>query len=162
MRARGSVACDGGADLLQQLAVGLQTVPFEIAQDEVELGRRRCAAHLVEVDESLAVARGLRRQRDVGQRVDDLGGQVQGIDQDVLGLAGVGGHALDGHDRLVRRERLVDDLAELGAVQRVGDVGLQVVRQIGVDAAADLLVRREADPDRAVGEVRVAAAGGGP
>ena len=69
---------------------------------------------------------------------------------------------LDGDDRLVRRERLVDDLAQLGAVQRVGDVGLQVVRQIGVDAAPDLLIRREADPHRPVGEVGMVPAGGRP
>ena len=86
---------------------------------------------------------------------DDLGGQMEGVDQDVLSLTRMSRHALDGHRGLVRRECLVDDLAELGAVQCVGDVGPQITRQIGVHAAADLLVRRETDPDRAVGEVRV-------
>ena len=120
----------GGADLLEQLAVGAQAVQLEVAQDEVEIGRGRGAAHLVEVDEPLAAVGGLGRQGDVRQRVDDLGGQVQGVDQLVLGLARMDRHALDVDVRLVGREGLVDDLAELGAVQRVGDVGLQVSRQV--------------------------------
>ena len=126
-----------------------QTVLLEVAQDEVQLGRGRGAAHLVEMDEALAAVGGLGRQRDLRQRVDDLGREVQRVDQLVLGPAGMDRDALDGDHRLVGREGLVDDLAQLGAVQRVGDGGVQVLRQVGVDAAADLLVRREADPHRA-------------
>ena len=117
---------DRGADLLQQLAVGAQPVQLEVAQDEMQLGRRRGAAHLVEVDEALAAVGGLGRQRDLRQGVDDLGRQVQRVDQLVLGLAGVDRDALDRDHRLVGREGLVDDLAQLGAVQRVGDGGAQV------------------------------------
>ena len=162
MRARGSVACTRSADLLDQLAVRAQAVELEVAQDEVEIGRGGGAAHLVDVDEPLAAGRRFRRQRDVRQRVDDLGGQVQGVDQLVLRLTRMDRDALHVHVRLVRGERLVDDLAQLRAVQRVRDVGLEVRWQIAIDAAADLLVRREADPDRPVRNVRVLQAGAWP
>ena len=90
-----------------------------------------------------------------GQRVHDRGGQVRGVDQLVLGPAGVDRHALDGDFGRVGREGLVDDLAQVRAVQRVGEVGLEIARQVGMHAAADLLVGREADADRAVRQVRV-------
>ena len=146
----------GGADLLDQLAMGAQAVALEVAQDEVKLGLRRGPAHLVEMDEALAAVGGLGSQRDVRQRHDDLGGQVQRVDQLVLRVAGVGRDALNGHGRLVCRERLKDHLALLGAVQRIRRLGLQVARQVGVDAATDLLIGGEGDANRAVGEVGVA------
>ncbi|MEZ5865542.1 MAG: hypothetical protein R3D25_16290 [Geminicoccaceae bacterium] len=64
-------------------------------------------------------------------------------------------NTLDLHHRTIRREGLVDDLAPLGTVQRVGDNGAQIRGQVGMDAAADLLVRREAEPHRPVRDVRV-------
>ena len=88
-------------------------VPLEVAQDEVQLGGGGGAAHLVEVDEALAAGRGLGRERDLRQRVHDLGRQVQRVDQLVLGLARMDRDALDVHVRLVGREGLVDDLAQL-------------------------------------------------
>jgi hypothetical protein len=83
------------------------------------------------------------------------GVRVACVHELVLGLAGVGGDALDAHHGLVGRERLVDDLADLPAVERVGDVGLEVLRHVGVHAAAYLLVRSEADADGAVRDVGV-------
>jgi hypothetical protein len=128
---------------------------LEIAQDEMEIGDGRRAAHLVHVDEPLAASRGLRRQGDVRQRGDDLRGQVKRVDQRVLRLARMDRDAFHAHVRLVRGERLVDDLTELGAVQRVRDVGLQVAREIRVNASANLLIRRERDPDRSMGQLRM-------
>ncbi len=84
-----------GADLLDQIALRLQPVALEVAQDEVQFGCRGRAAHLVDVDEPLASGGGLRRQRHLRQRVDDLGRQVQGVDQLVLGVAGVDRDALN-------------------------------------------------------------------
>ncbi len=143
------------ADLLDQRATVAQALPLEVAEDEVEIGRGRRAAHLVHVDEPLAAGRRLRRQRDMRQGVDDLGGQVQRVDQLVLGMARMDGDALHVHRRLVGRERLVDDLAPLGAVQRIREPGVQVLRQIGMDAAADLFIRREGDANRTVGQFRM-------
>ena len=162
IRARGSVAWSGGADLFDQLAARAQAVELEVAQDEVEIGRGGGAAHLVDVDEPLATGGRFRRQRDVRQRVDDLGRQVQGVDQLVLRLAWMDRDPLHVDVGLVRGERLVDDLAQLRAVQRVRDVGLQVRWQIAMDATADLLVRREADPDRPVRQCQDSAAGAWP
>ena len=98
-------ALDGGARLggrhraaatwQHQLAVGLQPVQLEVAQDEVQLGLGRAAAHLVDVDEAVAAVGRLGRAPGLRQRVDDLGGQMDGIDQLVLGRAGVDGDAAD-------------------------------------------------------------------
>ena len=143
---------DGGADLLDQRPLALHLSHLEVAQDEVQLGRRRRAAHGVEVDEPLAAFGRLRRQRHLGHGIDDLGRQVQRVDQLVLGPAGVDRHTLDTDDGPVGRERLVDQFAAMRAVERVAELGPQVVRQIGVDAVADLLVGRKADADGAVGD----------
>ncbi len=115
-----------GADLLDQRSLRLQSVQLKIAQDEMKLGFGCRAAHLVEMDEALATFGRLRREGDLGQRVDDLGGQVQRVDQLVLGLAGMDGDAGDRHRGLVGREGLVDDLALFGPVQRVGEVCIEI------------------------------------
>ena len=78
---------DGVADLLQQLAVSAQSLALEIAQDEVQLGLGGVAVHHVEVDEALAAVGRLRRQRHMRQRHHDLRGEVQSVDQHILGLA---------------------------------------------------------------------------
>ena len=145
----------GGADLLDAASpLGAQAIELEVAQDELEVGRGRGAAHLVDVDEAFAI-RSVVSGVSVtcGSVLDDLGRQVQRVDQLALGLSWMDRDALDVHVRLVRRERLVDDLAELGAIERIGDVSLQVLAQIAMDAAADLFVRREADPDRPVRKI---------
>ena len=71
-----------------------------------------------------------------------------------LAQPGMDRDALDVDLGAVGREGLVDDLAQVRAVERVGEVGLQVGRQVGMHAAADLLVGREADADRAVRQIR--------
>ena len=68
----------------------------------------------------------VRSARHVRQRVHDLGAEMQRIHQRVLRVARMDRDALDVHLGLVRRERLVDDLAELGAVERVREFSLQV------------------------------------
>ena len=80
---------------------------------------------------------------------------MQRIDELALGITGVGGDALDAHRRLVGGEGLIDDLAQVGAVERVGKRRAQVGRQILVDAAPDLFVGREGDTQLAVGQLRV-------
>ena len=94
-------------------------------------------------------------QRRLRQRLHDPGGQVQRVDELVLGGAGMDRHALDAHRRLVGGEALVHDLALLPAVEGVGDLGAQVARKVGVHAPADLLVGGEGDADRAVGDAGI-------
>ncbi len=67
------------------------------------------------------------------------------------------------HGGFVGGEGLVDDLAFVGAVQRVGEVDAERrAGKIGMDAAADFFVRREADADGAVGDVGGFAASSAP
>ena len=70
---------------------------------------------------------------------------MERIDQLVLGRAGVNGDALDAYGGAVGREGLIDDLAQLAAIEGVGKIGGQILGQVGMDAATDLFVGREAD-----------------
>ena len=67
-----------------------------------------------------------------------------------LGEARMGADALDGDGGAVGGERLVLDGAGALAVHGVAEVGAELLQIDLVDAAADLLVRREQDLDRAV------------
>ena len=120
-----------------------------------ELGGGGGAGQLVDVEEALAAGGGLGGEGGLGEGVDDLRGEVEGVDELALGHAGVDRDALDADDGLVGGEALEDDLAALGAVEGVGDVGREVAREVGVDAAADLLVGGEGDADRAVRDLGV-------
>ena len=144
---------NGRAHLLDERSALAEALAFEIAQDEMEIGRCGTATHLVNVDEPLPPRGCLRRERHVGQRLNDLGGQMKGVDQFPLGLAGMDRDALHVHVGLIGRKRLVDDLAPLGPVQRVPNIGLQVACQPGVDAAPDFFIRGKSNSDRAVREV---------
>ena len=61
----------------------------------------------------------------------------------------------DRHRRQVGGERLAVDLAGAAAVERVGDVGAELLQVDVIDAVADLLVAGEADADRAVRNLRM-------
>ena len=71
-----------------------------------------------------------------------------------LGKARMGADALDGDGGAVGGEGLVFDVAGGLAVDRVGEVGTELLQVGLVDAAADLLVGREQDLDGAVLHVR--------
>ena len=58
--------------------------------------------------------------RSAGQRGDDLARQPRGVDEHVLGPAGMRVDAGDRQHHLLGGERLVLQLAEVGAVERVG------------------------------------------
>ncbi len=83
------------------------------------------------------------------QRGDDLGRQPRGVDERVLGPARVRVDAGDRQHDLLGGERLVLQLAEVGAVERVGADGAEGLDVEQRRALADLLVGREADPQRA-------------
>ena len=85
------------------------------------------AADLVGVDEALAPGGGLGRERVGGERGEDAGGKPRGVDELPVAKPGWMSTPCDGHGHLDRAERLVLELAELGAVERVGAVGAEAL-----------------------------------
>ena len=134
----------------QHLSVFRQTIVVEVAQDVAEFGLGRVARHLVQVDETLPALRGLRRSGMFRQRGVELGGQCAGIDQIVIGRAGMDRDAAERHHGHVRREGLAGYLAGVAAIQRVGPARIQILRRQVVHAPADFLVRRKAEADAPV------------
>ncbi len=103
------------------------------------------------------VASGRLRREAVGrQAADEVGGDLDGVDHPSLGIAGMGVEALEGHRHRVGAEALDLELAARLAVHRVGAVGAELRDVEVLRAATDLLVGGEADPDRAVRDLRVA------
>ena len=89
------------------------------------------------------------------QAIDDGGCDLDRVLHLALGKAGMGADAFDGDGGAVGRKRLVLDIAGGFAIHRVGEVGAELFQIDLVDAAADLLVGREQDLDRAVLDLRV-------
>ena len=101
------------------------------------------------MDESGASLGGLRPHLR-GQRGEDVAERVDRVDHHALGRAGMRAHAAERDRREPRAPRLVVDLAERVAVDRVGIRRAERRDVEAVHARADLLVRRERDLDRAV------------
>ena len=98
---------------------------------------------------------GFRRAGVLWQAIDDGGGDLDRVLHLALGKAGMGADAFDGDGGAVGRKRLVLDIPRGFAVHRVGEIGAELFQVDLVDAAADLLVGREQDLDRAVLDLRV-------
>ena len=124
-----------------------------VADDEVDDGLLGAAGDLRGMDEALALLGRLRRERVPRQARDQVGGELDRVDELSLGRAGMGRAAADRHGHLRRVERLGLDLAQLGAVERVGVAGAEALDVEVVSSARDLLVDREADADRRVLEL---------
>ena len=145
-RARGSVATTSSAVRRSSATCSASALVVEVAHDRPD--RRLPGRRLdrVDVDEALALGRRLRRQPVLRQRGQHAPGQPRGVDE----LAGrEAGMDLDAVDRQVGRrcgERLVGELARLGAVERVRAGGAEPLDVEQLRALADLLVGREADP----------------
>jgi hypothetical protein len=107
------------------------------------------------VDEALALLGALRRELP-RERGDEVRGEADRVDEDVLRVAGVHGAPPEPHARLERRERLVLDLARGAAVERVRDLRPERLEVDVVDAVTDLLVRGEHDAHRAARDLGVA------
>ena len=65
------------------------------------------------------------------------------------------GDTLNGDLDAVRRERLVLDMARRFAVHRIAELCAQLLQIDLVNAAADLLIRREEQLDRPVPDIRI-------
>ena len=138
-----------------------ESIQLKIAQNELDRRRAGVAVHGIGVNKAGLTRRGGRGALILGQEVDNLGCQVQGVDQLVLGAARVDRDASHLDDRFVGGEGFVDQLAHFAAVKRIGKISLQQ-RQIDVaDARANLLIRCKTDTHFAVRQFRVGQQMGG-
>ena len=87
---------------------------------------------------------------------DEVGGELDRVHELPLRRAGMRRAAADRDVDLGGVERLRLDLAELGAVERVGVLRPEPLEVEVLGAACDLLVDGEADADRRVRELRIA------
>src|SRR5262249_61922693 len=100
----------------------------------------------VGVDEALAPRRRLRSQRVGRQRGHDPGRQPQCVDELAGGVTRVHVDSVNGEGHLDRAERLVLELADLRAVDRVRAQGAEPLYVEQRSSHADLLVWSERDP----------------
>src|SRR5919197_1296114 len=86
------------------------------------------------VDETFAPLRRFRRALIARQTLEQARAELDRVDHLSLRRAGVDAQALDADAHLRRGERLVVDPADLGAVERVGEVRTERVEVEVVDA----------------------------
>ena len=134
-------------DALEQGFFFLQAFVGEIAHDEADRGFLQRAGDADRMQKTLLALGGLRRAGVFRQPVDDGGGDLDGVLHLALGEAGMGADALDGDGGAVGRKRLVLDIPGGLAVDRVGEIGAELLQVDLVDAAADLFIGREQDLD---------------
>ena len=126
-----------------------------VAHDQLDHRLLGAAGDPRRMDEALALLGRLRRERVAWERGDEVGGELDRVDELPLRGAGVRRAAADRDVDLRRVERLGLDLAGRGAVERVGELGAEALEVEVVGAAGDLLVDREADANRRVRLARI-------
>ena len=142
---------------LQQRHVSVELIVVEVTDDRHDPGTSGRAGQLVRMDEALAAGGGLGGETVGGKRRHDPSGEPERVDELARGLSRVHVDPLDGDRHLDGAERLVLELADLRAVDRVGAERAEPLDVEQGGALADLLIGRERDL-----QARVAAARGAP
>ncbi|MND60955.1 hypothetical protein D3C80_521980 [compost metagenome] len=106
------------------------------------------------MDETVA-ALGRFRRHVLRQFCDDVAGDADGVFHLAIGKAGMDRDALDQDVGAIGREGLVLDRARRLAVQRITEIGAELLQVYLGDAAGDFLVGREEDADRAMLDVGI-------
>ena len=129
----------------------LELLRVEVARDEAQLGLGGRAGDPRRMDEPLASLGRLGRAVVLRQPLDDAArASLIAFTIFPFDVPGMDAVPFDPDPHLGGGERLVVDAADLGAVERVREVGAELLDVEVVDAAADLLVDGEADADRRV------------
>ena len=126
-----------------------------VADDELDRRLLGTGGDLRRVDEALALLRRLGRAAVARQLGDEIGCELRRVHELPLRGARVGRTAPDRDRHLGGVEGLRLDLSQLGAVERVRELGSVALELEMVGAAGDLLVDGEADANRSVLEVGV-------
>ena len=119
-----------------------------IAGDEVDDGLLRVSRDAARVDVALPRLGRLRRQRARWQREDEHRPRLHRVHELSLRRPRMDREPADPDPHRSGRERLDLQLAEVGAVERVRDVGAERLQIEVLRAPADLLVDGERHPDR--------------
>jgi hypothetical protein len=139
----------------QQLLVLRQPRGVEVARDEAQLRVRGRPGETVRVNEAVAPLGGLGRAVAFRQPLEQPRSELDRVDHLPLRRARMHAEPFDADAHLRRGERLVVDPSHLGAVERVAEVGAELVDVEVVDATSHLLVDGEADANRRVLDLRV-------
>ena len=131
---------------MQPLLPGLEQGAVVVADDVVQRGQLLGPGHVGQVEEALP-ALGVLRALLGRQHPGELHGDQAGVQQDVLGAAGVDAAAVNRHRRGGGVEVFIVDAAHRAAVHGVGEVRAEALHVEPIRAPADLLVRGEADAD---------------
>ena len=141
-----------GSDLAEIILFGFQLGCIVVPQDIIQ---GRCVdipLHIAQVIEPLAAV-GRLRPCHHRQRCMEFHRQVAGIDHLALGAAGVDRQPPEGDGRIRGIEVLVFDAAHIAAVNGIGKIGTKTGDIKQQCAFPDLLIRRKADAQLAMGEV---------
>ena len=146
---------DLGCEPAHQRLVCRELLLVEVAGDHHERRLGRVPLDEIRMDEAVPPVGRLGRERLAGERGDEVGGELDGVDQLPLREARVHAHAGEADGRLERREGLVLDLARGRAVEGERRCGTERLEVEELRAVPDLLVGREGDPERPVRELGV-------
>ena len=138
-----------------ELDVLAQAVIVEVPDDGSQLGMAGIAGQQRGMDETVPTRGRLGTQPVRRQRGHDLTRHAQGVDELAVGLTGMDVDAAHVNPDLNRREALVLDLAQIRAVQRVGEGGAKRLDVEPRRAHPDLLVGRESHAQGRPWQLRV-------
>ena len=123
-----------------------------VAQDVVQDGTRDIALHVRQMEKALAALRVLghlaRGQHRIGLHRD-----ARGVVHFILRAAGVDILAVNRQGRVAGVKILIRKHGRVAAVDRIGKFRAEARKVKVLGAAADLLVGRKGDAQRAVGDV---------
>ena len=141
-------------DVLERLLALREDPRVVVAHDvgECDLGRR--AANHRGVEEALATA-GVLGPLGSGHQLIELGSNRNGVHHHVLGRARMHHHATHAHQGLGGVERLVVELAQRLAVNRIAPGRAELLKVEQSRAMANLLVRNKGQFERGVQDARV-------
>ena len=142
-----------GGDLLESCLAPLKFRPVMVADNVFQHGAFLVAGHFAQVGKAFVALRAVGPLMDRQQGVEFHGDELR-VDHAVLGVARVNVSAVKNDHGRGGVKVLILQLAQSAAVDGVGVVSAKILNVEAVRASADLLIRRKADADGGVGDLR--------